>query len=189
MNPPLSSGPYDLILADPPWAYHLWNKPGAGRTAAASYRTMPLDDICALPVAAIAAEDAVLLLWVTMPQLPQGLRVVEAWGFEYRDVLLTWVTLNKDGSPFRGLGRYTRSNAELCLLATRGAGIPARYEERTIVFGARPREHSRTPNGQYDAVDAVFSAVFGRDVRRIELFARQAWAGWDTWGRQRGLAA
>jgi N6-adenosine-specific RNA methylase IME4 len=180
MSEPLPAGPYDLILADPPWSYLYWSHKGEGRGAKMHYPTMALDDICALPVAGLAATDAVLLVWATPPQLPQALEVIEAWGFTFKTVAFTWVKLNEDGSPFLGMGFYTRQNAEYCLLATRGAPLPRSDKGVSSVVLSRRRNHSQKPDGQYDRIERLF----GRDTRRLELFARRRWPGWDAWGNE-----
>lgn len=144
------------------------------------YPTMALDAICALPVAGLAAPDAVLLVWATPPQLPQALRVIEAWGFTFKTVAFTWVKLNDDGSPFMGMGFYTRQNAEYCLLATRGSPLPRVDRGVSSVVLSRRRDHSQKPDGQYDRIERLF----GKDTRRLELFARRRWPGWDAWGNE-----
>lgn len=174
----LPTGPFDLILADPPWAYLVWSQRGAGRTAASHYPTMEIPDICALPVREIAAKDSVLLMWATMPKLEEAFAVIRAWGFEYKTCAFTWVKRNANGDPFMGMGYYTRQNAELCLLSTRGNPLPRRAQDVPSVITSQRREHSRKPDGQYDLIERLF----GRDIRRIELFARQAWPGWERWG-------
>lgn len=169
---------YQLVLADPPWQYDSWNKSGTGRVADDHYPTMPLDAILALPVAGICARDAVLLLWVTLPMLPHGLRVIEAWGFTYKTGFLVWGKLNADRSPATGFGRYTRSNAELCLLATCGKGVrPVEGVAIPNLLLSQRGKHSAKPVGQY----AVIRRLFG-NVRRVELFARHQHDGWDVWG-------
>ncbi|HYE58162.1 MAG TPA: MT-A70 family methyltransferase [Rhodothermales bacterium] len=175
------AGPFDLILADPPWRFILWN-PDKGnptfRHPEKHYPTMDRDAIKALPVASIAAKDAALLMWATMPLLPDALDTMRAWGFTFKTVAFTWVKLNEDGTPFKGLGYYTRANAEICLLGTRGKGLQRVNKDVPSAILSRRREHSRKPDGQYDHIERLF----GKDIRRIELFARQAWPGWERWG-------
>lgn len=170
---------YRLVLADPPWQYDSWNAGGTGRVADDHYPTMTLDDICALPVPSICARDAVLLLWVTLPLLREGLQVMESWGFAYRTTFLVWGKLNADKTPAVGFGRYTRSNGELCLLGRRGRGLtPVPGVAVSNLLLSQRERHSQKPLAQYD----VIHRVFGREVRRIELFARQRMTGWDVWG-------
>ena len=111
-------GNYSIIYADPPWQYQRSKVQGAAEN---HYPTMGIDELCALPVADLAAPDSALFLWATFPQLPAALRLIEAWGFRYKSVAFVWLKKNKKAdSWFYGLGFWTRGNAEICLLATRG---------------------------------------------------------------------
>ena len=101
---------YSIIYADPPWRYEM--KKGQG-VAENHYSTMGTEEIC--------EKNCALFLWVTFPQLPEAFRVIKAWGFRYKTVAFVWIKLNRSGQGyFFGLGYWTRSNAEICLLATRG---------------------------------------------------------------------
>jgi len=170
---------YRLILADPPWQYESWNAKGTGRVADDHYPTMSLEDIKALPVADVCAADAILLLWVTLPLLREGLQVIDAWGFSYRTAFLVWGKLNADRSPAVGFGKYTRSNGELCLLGRRGKGVPVcpGVAESNLLLSQRGA-HSAKPPEQY----RVIERVFGREVPKAELFARSHMPRWDVWG-------
>lgn len=109
---------YSIIYADPPWRYEM--KKGQG-VAENHYSTMGIEEICSLPVQEICEKNCALFLWVTFPQLPEAFRVIKAWGFRYKTVAFVWTKLNRSGQGyFFGLGYWTRSNAEICLLATRG---------------------------------------------------------------------
>ena len=72
---------YGIIYADPPWRYDM--KRGHG-VAENHYPTMSIEEICALPVADLAAKDSALFLWGTFPQLKEAFRVIDAWGFQYK---------------------------------------------------------------------------------------------------------
>mgnify|MGYP001511131715 CR=1 FL=1 len=114
----MTIGNYSIIYADPPWQYQRSKVQGAAEN---HYPTMGIDELCALPVADLAAPDSALFLWATFPQLPEALRLIEAWGFRYKSVAFVWLKKNKKAdSWFYGLGFWTRGNAEICLLATRG---------------------------------------------------------------------
>jgi N6-adenosine-specific RNA methylase IME4 len=194
LSPPLSSpavqpfnlprNDYRIVLADPPWQYESWRGKSKDtrkrRVVEDEYDTMPLDAIKALPVSEICAEDAVLLLWATLPLLQEGLDVLKAWGFQYRTAFLVWGKLNADGRTAAvGFGRYTRSNGELCLLGRRGGGVPPVKGVAIANLVLSPRgKHSAKPDRQYDIIDAVF----GREVPRVELFARKRMPRWDVWG-------
>lgn len=167
---------YGIIYADPPWQYTQKRLSGA---AEHHYPTMGTEELCALPVADIAAEDSALFLWATFPQLAEALRLIKAWGFTYKTVAFVWLKLNKKSYTwFYGLGFWTRGNAEICLLATRGH--PKRKSAGIHQFIISPVEqHSKKPDETRDKIVALMG-----DVPRIELFARQETAGWDTWGNE-----
>jgi N6-adenosine-specific RNA methylase IME4 len=170
---------YQVIYADPPWSYRTWSKKGNGRSAENHYPTMNLSDICALPVAEIAHKDAALFMWVTFPNLQEGLEVIKAWGFEYKTVAFTWVKRNKISSSwFVGLGHWTRANAEICLLATRGKPKRMSKSVRQIVDTPIER-HSKKP----DEVRTRIVELMG-DTAMIELFAREQAQGWDVFGNE-----
>lgn len=170
---------YSIILADPPWAYKVWAKKGMGRTAENHYPTMHIKDIQTLPVGRLAAKDCALFLWVTMPTLPEAFSVIKAWGFTYKTVAFVWVKQNrKSPSLFWGLGHWTRANAELCLLATRGS--PKRQSAAVHQVIVSPVEqHSKKP----DMIRERIVSLMG-DLPRVELFARQRVPGWDAWGNE-----
>jgi N6-adenosine-specific RNA methylase IME4 len=167
---------FNIILADPPWRYT--NRCGQG-VAEKHYPTMHLDEICALPVADIAAKDSALFLWATFPMLPEAFRVITAWGFTFKTVAFVWLKQNKK-SPgwFYGMGYWTRSNAEICLLATKGQ--PKRQDKSIHQFIVSPLEaHSKKPDETRDKIVRLMG-----DLPRVELFARQSPPGWDVWGNE-----
>lgn len=170
---------YTVILADPAWAYRVWSNKGGGRSAESHYPTMSIQDICALPVAEIAAEDSALFLWVTYPNLSYAFEVITAWGYVFKTVAFTWVKRNrKSPGYFVGMGYWTRANAEICLLATRGH--PKRISKSVRQIIDTPIEaHSKKP----DEARIRIVELMG-DVPRIELFARQKTPGWDVWGNE-----
>jgi len=167
---------YNVIYADPPWRYD--NKGGQG-VAENHYPTMNISDICALPVADIAAKDSALFLWATFPMLPEALRVIEAWGFKFKTVAFVWLKQNRKAKTwFYGLGFWTRGNAEVCLFATRGH--PKRQDNSIHQFIISPIEaHSKKPDEARDKIVRLMG-----DIPRVELFARQAPPGWDVWGNE-----
>ena len=121
------------------------------------------------------AKDSALFLWATFPQLPEALRLIQAWGFTYKSVAFVWLKQNRK-SPgwFYGLGFWTRGNAEVCLLATRGH--PKRQAANVHQFIISPvREHSRKPEEAREKIVALMG-----DLPRVELFARQSPPGWDV---------
>jgi N6-adenosine-specific RNA methylase IME4 len=163
------TGPYDLILADPPWLFASNSAARPGRNARRHYPCMPVADICALPVSRMAAPSALLLMWITAPLAHRGFEVLQAWGFRYVSQAV-WV---KDRV---GLGHWARSRHELLYIAKRGdfpCPTPALFPDSVIV--GQQREHSRKP----DAVHRIVDARLGH-LRRVELFARARRRGWDV---------
>ena len=133
-----------------------------------------------MPVADLAAKDSALFLWATFPQLPEALRLIQAWGFTYKSVAFVWLKTKPQSPPswFYGLGFWTRGNAEVCLLATRGH--PKRQAANVHQFIISPvREHSRKPEEAREKIVALMG-----DLPRVELFARQSPPGWDVWGNE-----
>lgn len=126
---------------------------------------------------------AVCLLWATFPNIREALRVMEAWGFEYRTAAFVWIKKNrKNGGNFWGMGAYTRANAEVCLLGTT-PGTKARQVVKSHgvqqVIEAPVERHSRKPAEVRERIVRLLG-----DVPRIELFARERVPGWDAWGNE-----
>ena len=169
---------YSIIYADPAWAYK-WGK-GGNFAPEKNYPTMSTDEICSMKTAIkqIADKNCALLMWVTMPCLPDAIRVIEEWGFKYKTCAFTWVKVKKDGEPLAGMGSYTKSNAEICLLAMRGHIKSADKTVRQIIMAQR-QGHSVKPFETRDRIVKLFG-----DLPRIELFARQTAPGWDCWGNE-----
>lgn len=169
---------YSVIYADPPWRY---NDRGCNGSAEKHYPAMRIEDICNLPVREISADDCVLFLWATYPMMQEAMRVIEAWGFEYKTLGYQWVKQNRSGNGyFFGLGRWTRGNTESCLIATKGK--PRRVNNGVSQLIISPvREHSRKPDIVRDKIVQLMG-----DVPRVELFARQKTNGWDVWGNEVG---
>lgn len=120
-------------------------------------------------------------MWVTMPMLEVSFEVIKAWGFNYKTCAFTWVKTNADGSVYMGMGRHTRANAEICLLATKGKGIP-RTNAGIYNTQLHPRgRHSEKPNAFRLDIEKLYA---GNDYNRIELFARKEHPWWDVWGNE-----
>lgn len=165
-----------MIYADPPWKYDRSKVQGS---AEAQYPTMTLDEICRLDIASLAAKDCVLFLWATFPKLREALQVIKSWGFQYKTIAFLWLKQNRSGHGwFYGLGFWTRGNAEICLLATKGS--PHRKSNKVHQFIISPLiRHSQKPNEAREKIVALMG-----DVPRIELFAREKAPGWDVWGNE-----
>lgn len=173
---------YQIIYADPPWGYK--NKPSKNGTSRGFannyYGLMSLDDLARMNVQRIANENSVLFMWATFPMIQDALATIKAWGFSYRTCAFVWVKKNKNkDTNFWGCGYYTRSNAEICLLATKGKTLDRLSHKVHQIIEAPVKNHSRKP----DAVREKIIELFG-DLPRIELFAREQYDGWDCWGNE-----
>ena len=180
---------FNIIYADPPWQYNKRSndKTKFGGGAMGHYLTMTHEDICNLPVQDIAADNCVLFIWVTFPKLAEGLEVIKSWGFEYKTLGFSWHKTTKSGSLFFGVGSYTKSNCEVCLFATKGrVGIKPSLNKLVVkslrvssAINSPIQKHSKKPDAIRDRIVELFG-----DLPRIELFARQASPGWETWGNE-----
>ena len=149
--------------------------------ADAQYKCMPLEDILSLPIRAMTDDKCILFMWVTYPMLQEGLDVVRAWGFEYKTVAFTWIKMNPNNmGVFFGVGYYTKSNAEICLLATRGKAHSLVVDNSISQVIMTPKtSHSRKPTECRERIVKMMG-----NLSRIELFARRKVEGWDCWGNE-----
>lgn len=175
---PTVSGGFATILADPPWRFaNRTGKVAPEHRRLDRYSTLSLDEICALDVANVASTNAHLYLWVPNALLPEGIRVMQVWGFRYVSNIV-WSKVRKDGLPDgRGVGFYFRNTTELLLFGVRGSMrtlAPARSQVNQIV--TRKREHSRKPDEQYDLIEACSPGPF------LEMFGRYRRENWVVWG-------
>jgi N6-adenosine-specific RNA methylase IME4 len=187
----LPKGHFGAIYADPPWAYKTYSgdaipaRASRNGLAQAHYQTMPISDICALPVADIAAPDCALFVWVTWPTLLDAVALIEAWGFTYKTCAFAWTKgdarqaefFRDDITPYMGLGYWTRANSEVCLLATRGRPKRLNADVRQAIVEPR-REHSRKPDCVPSRIERLVAGPY------LELFARTQRPGWTVWGNQ-----
>lgn len=187
---------YNIIYADPAWSFKTYSEKGKEKKSAENhYNTMSIEDIYKLPIQDIAADDCVLFLWVTNPMLKEGLETIERWGFKYKTVGFNWFKKNKIAdSWFWGLGYWTRSNTELCLIATKGNISRISKSVHQII--------DSEDNGSLDGFDSfqIVSKIERHSAKprivrekivellgnlpRIELFARENFDGWDSWGNE-----
>ncbi len=170
--PPLPSGPFDLIYADPPWQL---GSPDGQNAPENHYPTMSLEKIKAMPVP--VADDAVLFLWAVASKLPEALQVMNAWGFQYK-TCLAWV---KD---WIGLGTWVRHRHELLLFGRRGNYPPPEPEDRPDSVIEAPRgRHSEKPTCVYELIERAYPLA-----SKLELFARGTpRTGWKIWGNEAEL--
>lgn len=213
---------YNIIYADPPWSYR--DKCVSGKRGAEyKYPCANLDDLKKIPVTELADANAVLVMWVTWPMLPDALSLIDAWGFTYKTCGFVWLKRNKrywdktalmmrkvfrksekasdittekvktimqESEFFVGMGAAgTRANTEFCLIAKRGkmsrinAGIRQIVDEPISIIEPKLR-HSEKPA----IIRSHIVELFGDDIPRIELFARQQALGWDAWGNENNIS-
>jgi N6-adenosine-specific RNA methylase IME4 len=172
---------FKTIMADPPWRFqNSTGKVAPGHKRLNRYGTMTFAEIQALPVHRIVEGVSHLYLWVPNALLPEGLAVMQAWGFTYKSNIV-WHKIRKDGgSDGRGVGFYFRNVTEVILFGIRGKNArtlpPGRSQVNMIQ--TRKREHSRKPDEQYGIIEACSPGPY------LELFGRGVRNGWDTWGNQ-----
>ena len=172
---------FSTVVADPPWRFsNRTGKVSPEHKRLMRYETLPIDDICALPVAGHVEDVAHCYLWVPNALLPWGLRVLGEWGFTYKTNLI-WYKIRKDGGPDgRGVGFYFRNVTEVLLFGVRGKNARTLGPGRSQVnlMASRKREHSRKPDEQYDIIESCSWGPF------LELFGRGTREGWTVWGKQ-----
>lgn len=182
---------YNIIYADPPWSYG-----GSGKGCPEKhYQTMDTIDICKFDVKSISDDDCLLFIWGTWYKLKDCLQVLEAWGFRYISCAFVWAKTNKNYNPnqgsffpstdfelsdnsFFGLGSWTRSNTEFCLLGKKGK--PKRYNNSISQLVYQPLTvHSKKPDQVRDAI-----VKLAGDLPRLEMFCRYPALGWDVFGNE-----
>lgn len=177
----LAGQTFSTVLADPPWRFiNRTGKVAPEHRRLSRYDTMSVGEIAALPVTDLLAETAHCYLWVPNALLPDGLAVLEAWGFSYKTNLI-WHKIRKDGgSDGRGVGFYFRNVTEMVLFGVRGKNARTLGPGRRQVnfLASRKREHSRKPDEQYDIIETCSWGPY------LELFGRGSRAGWTVWGDQ-----
>ena len=181
----LPRGHFRTICADPPWRFRTWSETNQAKSPSKHYDLMTLDEIKELPVASLAAEDAVLLLWAVNPMVPHALEVMAAWGFTYKTIGFVWAktTSRTDMSwapkYHMGLGYWTRANVEIVLLGVRGKPKRTGKGVRQLIV-APNREHSRKPDEFYERAERLCDGPY------LELFSRQSRPGWSAFGNEAG---
>ncbi len=169
---PLPKEQYRVIYADPPWKYADELIEGYG-AAEHHYPTMTAEELSALKVSELAATDAVLFLWATVPMLPDSLKVIAAWGFTYK-TLFVWDKVKHN------YGHYNSVRAELLLICTRGSCLPDSDKlPDSVVTIERSEKHSEKPEEFRELIDSLYTSG-----SRVELFARKKVTGWDAWGNE-----
>ena len=191
LYPPLPGGKYDVIYADPPWDYGGkmqydkssikaenigFEKAVFISAANFKYPTLKLRDLKELGVASIAADDCLLFMWTTGPQMANSIELGQSWGFEYK-TLITWIKTYKDGTPEMGMGYYFRGCTEHIIFGIKGKKRTINKVTKNMFMAVNPKLHSEKPPIMRDMI-----VKCSGDIPRIELFARQYAEGWDCWG-------
>lgn len=183
----MNGNKYNVIYVDPPWKYSAYNGNQDSRisTAENHYPVMSMKELKQLDVGGLACPDyCYLFLWATFPCLPEAIELMKHWGFTYKTVAFNWVKRTKKGDKwFFGIGYYTRSNSEICLLGVKGSPVVNSHSVSQIIeteLIETPIEaHSKKPAEVRDRIVQLCG-----DVPRIELFAREYSDGWDVWGNE-----
>ena len=172
---------FATILADPPWQFqNRTGKMAPEHKRLSRYATMTLDELITLPVKQLSADTAHLYLWVPNALLPMGLRIMEAWGFEYKTNIV-WHKIQEGRRPGRAsVGFYFRNTTELVLFGVRGknARTLAPGRRQVNIIKTMKREHSHKPDELYEIIEACSPSPY------LELFARGTRPGWEVWGNQ-----
>jgi N6-adenosine-specific RNA methylase IME4 len=176
---------YNIIYADPAWSYSN-KKTGGSMTSGAEtqYKVMTLEELKAMPVNEITADNALCFLWATVPLFPEGLAVLEAWGFQYK----TMITWEKTG--ILGMGFWLRVQTEHLLIGVKGDVKPFAHQQPNI-YRYKICKHSAKPHFFRELVMKLAAKSFD-ECTRLELFARSRagmfsdyeYEGWSVWGNQ-----
>lgn len=167
-TPPLPTGKYNVIYADPPWQY---DNMGFDQSAQSHYTTMSVEEICNLSIPDLIDKKAVLFLWVTNAFVKEGLQVIDKWGFEYKTNMV-WIK-NKG----MGIGWFMQGRHELLFIATKGEGMHPKYKPISW-FESEVTKHSKKPEQVYELIEKMYDKPY------IELFGRNNRKGWDVWGKE-----
>lgn len=191
---------YQVILADPPWWYQnrktggeRKNKAKFGGGARKHYPLMKDAELLAMRpfIDSLADENALLFMWATAPRMDFATDLVKAWGFIYCTIWSTWIKTTKNAGfiypaigngLIYGGGSYTASNPEFVLVGRKGKALQqARAMTPSVFFAPRQERHSQKPEQIQEKIDFLYP-----DARKIELFARRPYSGWDCWGNEVG---
>ena len=178
---PFPNKKYQIIYADPPWSYRdkRDKHPRLCGGALKHYQTMSMTSLRQIPIPSLADENCMIFMWATFPNLQEALDLIKEWGFKYKTIGFSWIKTNKrNGKPFFGIGYYTKSNCEICLIGVKGKPIKVCNSVSSVLIS--PKEHhSKKPDIIRDKIVQLCG-----NIPRIELFARQKTEGWDTWGNE-----
>ena len=176
-------------MIDPPWRYEVYSRDtGVGRSAESHYPTMTREQLLAMQIKDLAADNCCLFMWCTWPTIEQAFELGNAWGFKYKTAAFEWAKMNKNALKrkdpcnhnanwFFGMGHWTRANTEPCLLFT--IGNPKRVSKAVRQLIVAPvRRHSQKPDEQYERIEQLVTGPY------LEIFARAERPGWDCFGNE-----
>jgi N6-adenosine-specific RNA methylase IME4 len=170
----LPDGIFQVIYCDPPWQY---DNSGLNGGAESHYSTMSLDELKAMNIKSISAENSVVFMWATNPMLKDALELMVAWGFQYKTNMV-WV---KDRKNYGKLGFYVYGQHELLLIGTSGSMLPMGEKPTSIITGAN-NIHSKKPECVYGIIETMYPGL-----KYVELFSRNSERGnWAKWGNEVG---
>ena len=184
---------YQVIYADPPWDFtkssFILRKGGFNLNSLKTevkkdwekvYPTLSKEEIESLPIRDITEKDAICFMWTTDTHLPDAIKIMKSWGFNYKTIAFVWVKKEKSGKQVRMMAPWTNKGAEICLLGTKGQ-MTKYLGARNIaqVVEATRANHSKKPDIIAEEIVRMFP-----NCERIELFARDAKPGWDVWGNE-----
>lgn len=163
-----SGSKFGCIYADPPWLY---DNQGTRAATGNHYLGLTVDELCALPIKQMAADDAHLHLWTTNAFIFDAPRIFTAWGFEFRSSLV-WV------KPQLGIGNYWRNSHEFLLTAIRGNA--KRFNDRSLKswLSCDRGAHSAKPEQVRGMIERASPGPY------LELFGRLPASGWTVFGNQ-----
>jgi N6-adenosine-specific RNA methylase IME4/ParB-like chromosome segregation protein Spo0J len=171
----LPAGKYRVLYVDPPWKYgdQLTEDYGPVKY---HYPAMTISELCRLPVAGLAAKNAVLFLWTTSPLLEEAFSLIKAWGFEYK-ASFVWDKVKHN------MGHYNSVRHEFLLIAVRGSCLPDVPKLYDSVVSIERGKHSAKPDQFRKMIEHLYP-----HGKRVELFAREDVPGWKAWGNYIGLS-
>lgn len=199
---------FPIVYCDPPWEYNsraTWADTKFGGGAVGHYNVTDDIDMAswAPQFLSMRPDSGVMLMWVTGPWLEYAPALMRAWGYTPIKPIFYWVKTTANRAQHYGPGAYTGSNVELVYLgqanmnhvmtpANRkkkggdGRGIrEVHWFEEEVIETIHPKNRSKKiiHSAKPDAFRHLAVQLFG-DVPRVEVFARQRFAGWHAIGDQ-----
>jgi N6-adenosine-specific RNA methylase IME4 len=183
---------YNVIYVDPPWkikagrplkGYKMENGkqlflPTSNKSRDTEYPSMSIEQIKALKVSEITADDAHLYMWVTNSHLPHAFEIIKHWGFQYSTTIV-WAKNRMGG----GLGGTFKITTEYLLFAKKGKlkalkTIDSTWHNVKRTYENGYPKHSKKPDYFYDLIEQTSPGL------KLEMFARQKREGWHIWGNE-----